>query len=141
MSKTKFAAIGGPGRSTLHTLGRRGYAPQPETLKKIDKFLLWEPGSAETVLKGGLPIRRGPTPTPHPALVPLSAVLDRQRRLLAQLTRWEQSIAQIKNELCESINHVNVAITDLKDLRRRDVLTAIPGTSGDGDADHGESAK
>ena len=68
MSKTKFAAIGGPGRSTLHTLGRRGYAPQPETLDKIDNFLLWEPGSAETVLKGGLPIRRGPTPTPHPAL-------------------------------------------------------------------------
>lgn len=140
MSKTKFAAIGGPGRSTLHTLGRRGYAPQPETLEKIDKFLLWEPGSAETVLKGGLPIRRGPTPTPHPALVPLSAVLDRQRRLLAQLTRWEQSIAQMKKELTESINHVNVAITDLQDLRRRDALTVTPATSDDGEADHGESA-
>jgi len=140
MSKTKFAAIGGPGRSTLHTLGRRGYAPQPDTLNKIDRFLLWEPGSAETVLQGGLPIRRGPTPTPHPALVPLNAVLDRQRRLLAQLTHWEQSIAQMKNELTESINHVNVAITDLKDWRRRDVLTVIPGTSGDGDADRGEGA-
>jgi hypothetical protein len=124
MSKTKFAAIGGPGRSTLATLGRRGYLPAHETLARIDKFLLWEPGSAETVLKGGLPIRRGPTPTPHPSLVPLSAVLDRQRRLLAQLTRWEQSIEQMKTEVAESINHVNVAIADLQDPRRRDAPTA-----------------
>jgi hypothetical protein len=123
MSKSKFAAIGGPGRSTLATLGRRGYQPAPETLDKIDKFLLWEPGSAKAVLEGGLPIRRGPTPTPHPSLVPLNAVLDRQRRLLAQLTRWEQSIAQMKPEVAESINHVNVAINDLQDPRRRDTLT------------------
>jgi hypothetical protein len=47
--------------------------------------------------QAGLPIRRGPTPTPHPALVPLNAVLDRQRRLLAQLTHWEQSMALMPN--------------------------------------------
>ena len=71
MSKSKFAAIGGPGRSTLATLGKRGYQPADDTLERIDRFLYWEPGSAEAVLKGGLPIRRGPTPAPHPSLVPL----------------------------------------------------------------------
>ena len=122
MSKSKFATIGGPGRSTLATMGRRGHQAAPETLDKIDKFLLWEPGSAEAVLNGEAPTRLGPTPTPHPSLVPLNAVLDRQRRLLAQLTRWEQSIAQMKTEVAESINHVNVAINDIQDPRWRDAL-------------------
>jgi len=97
MSKSKFAAIGGPGRSTMATLGKRGYLPATDTLDRIDKYLLWEPGSAEAVLKGGLPIRKtGTLTSPHPSLVPLNAVLDRQRKLLAQLTRWEQAIGQMK---------------------------------------------
>ncbi|MBO0882212.1 MAG: hypothetical protein J2P17_18120 [Mycobacterium sp.] len=122
MSKTKFAAIGGPGRSTLATLGKRGYQPAPDTLDRIDRFLLWEPGSALAVLKGGLPIRRGPTPTPHPSLVPLNAVLDRLRRMSARLARYEQGIQLMQEEVGEAINHVSLAISDLGDPRRREVL-------------------
>lgn len=122
MSKTKFAAIGGPGRSTLATLGKRGYQPAPDTLERIDRFLLWESGSALAVLKGGLPIRRGPTPTPHPSLVPLSAVLDRLRRMSARLARYEQGIQQMQQEVGEAINHVTLAINDLGDPRRREVV-------------------
>jgi hypothetical protein len=136
MSKTKFAAIGGPGRSTLATLGKRGYQPAPDTLDRIDRFLLWESGSALAVLKGGLPIRRGPTPTPHPSLVPLNAVLDRLRRMSARLVRYEQGIQQMQEEVGEAINHVTLAISDLGDPRRREVLDAPDtnriGTNGAG---------
>lgn len=124
MSKTKFAAIGGPGRSTLATLGKRGYQPAPDTLDRIDRFLLWEPGSALAVLKGGLPIRRGPTPTPHPSLVPLNAVLDRLHRMSARLARYEQGIQQMQEEIGEALNHVTLAISDLGDPRRRGVFDA-----------------
>jgi hypothetical protein len=123
MSKSKFAALGGPGRSTLATLGKRGYQPAADTLERIDKFLLWEDGSALAALRGGLPIRRGPTPTPHPSLVPLNAVADRLRRMYARLTRYEQGIEQMKQETLEAINHVTLAINDLGDIRRRDALT------------------
>jgi hypothetical protein len=123
MSKSKFAAIGGPGRSTLATLGKRGYQPAPDTLERIDRFLLWEPGSALAVLKGGLPIRRGPTPTPHPSLVPLNAVLERLRRMSARLARYEQGIAQMQQEVGEAINHVSLAIGDLNDPRRREMAS------------------
>jgi hypothetical protein len=123
MSKSKFAALGGPGRSTLATLGKRGYQPAADTLERIDKFLLWEDGSALAALRGGLPIRRGPTPTPHPSLVPLNAVQDRLRRIYARLTRYEQGIAQMKEETLEAINHVTLAINDLGDIRRRDALS------------------
>lgn len=122
MSKTKFAAIGGPGRSTLATLGKRGYQPAPETLERIDRFLLWEPGSASIVLKGGLPLRRGPALTPHPSLVPLNAVLDRLRRMSARLVRYEQGIQQMRQEVGEAINHVTLAIGDLGDPRRREMV-------------------
>ncbi|MBV8965070.1 MAG: hypothetical protein JO191_02725 [Mycobacteriaceae bacterium] len=122
MSKSKFAAIGGPGRSTLATLGKRGFHPAAETLERIDRFLLWEPGSAQAVLNGGFPVRHGPSPTPHPALVPLNAILDRQRRLLAQVTRWEQSLAQMKTDITEAINHAKLAISDLNDFSRPGVL-------------------
>lgn len=124
MSKMKFSRIGGPARSTLATIGRRGFHPAPETLARIDRTLLWEPGSAETALKGGLPIRRGADPNPPPTLVPLNAVLERQRRLLAQLTRYEQGIEQMKAEVQESINHVNLAMSDLEESWRRAVITA-----------------
>jgi hypothetical protein len=133
MSKTKFAAVGGPGRSTLATLGKRGYQPAPDTLERIDRFLLWEPGSALAVLKGGLPIRRGPTPTPHPSLVPLNAVLDRLRRMSARLARYEQGIQQMQQEVGEAINHVTLAIGDLSDPRRREVV-APPADSNRSEA-------
>ncbi len=67
--------------------------------------------------------------------MPLSAVLDRQRRLLAQLSRWEQSIAQMKVEVTEAINHVNVAITDLQDPRRLELLSG-DGLAATNGADH-----
>lgn len=124
MSKTKFAAIGGPGRSTLATLGKRGYQPAPDTLERIDRFLLWEPGSARAVLMGALPIRRGPSPTPHPSLVPLNAVLDRLRRMSARLARYEQGIQQMQQEVAEAINHVTLAISDLGDASRREVIAS-----------------
>jgi hypothetical protein len=129
MSKTKFAAIGGPGRSTLATLGKRGYQPAPETLERIDRFLLWEPGSALAVLKGGLPIRRGPAPTPHQSLVPLNAVLDRLRRMSARLARYEQGIQQMQQEVGEAINHVTLAISDLSDPRRREMVAPPAGSN------------
>jgi hypothetical protein len=133
MSKSKFAAIGGPGRSTLATLGKRGYQPAQDTLDRIDRFLLWEPGSAAVVLKGGLPIRRGPTPTPHPSLIPLNAVLDRLRRMLAPLSRYEQGIGQMKTEVNEAINHVALAVSDLEDLRRGIVPTTTDDTDSSDD--------
>ncbi|OMC13553.1 hypothetical protein A5736_22885 [Mycobacterium sp. SP-6446] len=138
MSKTKFAAIGGPGRSTLATLGKRGYQPAPDTLERIDRFLLWEPGSALAVLKGGLPIRRGPTPTPHPSLVPLNAVLDRLRRMSARLARYEQGIQQMQQEVGEAINHVTLAISDLGDPRRREVVD--PAAEADRSETNGAAA-
>ena len=124
MSKSKFARIGGPKRTTLATMGQRGYHLAPDTLARMDHFLHWEPGSAELVLKGGLPIRQGPDVTPPPSLVPLTAVLERQKRLLAQLTRYEQGIAQMKAEVEDSINQVNLAISDLDEEWHRAVITA-----------------
>lgn len=131
MSKSKFAALGGPGRSTLATLGKRGYQPAADTLDRIDKYLLWEDGSALAALRGGLAIRRGPTPTPHPSLVPLNAVQDRLRRIYARLTRYEQGISQMKDETMDAINHVTLAINDLGDIRRRDALSVFSETASD----------
>jgi hypothetical protein len=127
MSKSKFAAIGGPGRSTLATLGKRGYHPSHDTLERIDTYLMWEPGSAFAALKGGLPIRRGPAPTPHPSLIPLNAIKDRLRAVSARLRRQEQSLAQTRQDIDEMLNHVNLVISDLGDPRRRDALWS-PGT-------------
>jgi hypothetical protein len=138
MTKSRFAAIGGPGRSTLATLGKRGYQPSPETLDKIDTYLLWEPGSALVALKGGVPIRRGPAPTPHPSLIPLNAVKDRLRGLSARLTRQIQSSEQMLADVDEALKHVNLAIDDLGDPRRRDAL-AVPG-SGAASPVSGEAA-
>lgn len=139
MSKSRFATIGGPGRTTIATLGKRGVTPAVDTLEKIDRFLMWESGSAEAVLRGGFPVRRG-ADTPHPSIVPLNAALDRQRRLLAQLERMEQSIAQMKIEVTESINHVSVAIADIGSVRQHDMVPELPlavvnGTPG---AEHDE---
>lgn len=140
MSKSKFAAIGGPGRSTLATLGKRGYQTSSETLERIDTHLMWEPGSALAALKGGIPIRRGPAPTPHPALIPLSAIKDRLRVISARLVRQAQAIEQMQLDVEEAQRHVNLAIEDLGDPRRRDAVW-MPGTGSSSDdevdaADH-----
>src|SRR6185437_13741513 len=90
LSKVRFAEISGVGRSTLHTLGRRGYTPTPQTLERIDTHLLWEPGSAMAALKGGAPIRRGGDRSPHPSLIPITAVKERLRTLSARLLRQSE---------------------------------------------------
>lgn len=139
MSKAKFAAIGGPGRSTLATMGKRGYQPTSETLERIDTHLMWEPGSALAALKGGIPIRRGPAPTPHPALIPLNAIKDRLRVLGARTMRQQQALEQTQRDIEEAVRHVNLAIEDLGDPRRRDAVWT-PGTgfsrNGADAADH-----
>lgn len=127
MSKSRFAAIGGPGRSTLATLGKRGYQPTSETLERIDTHLLWEPGSALAALKGGIPIRRGPAATPHPSLIPLNAIKDRLRVLSARMMRQQQATEQAQRDIEEALRHVNLAIEDLGDPRRRDAMW-MPGT-------------
>ncbi len=136
LSKAKFAAIGGPGRTTLATMGKRGYKPTSETLEKIDTHLLWEPGSTLAALKGGMPIRRGPTPTPHPALIPLNAIKDRLRVLAARNMRHQQGLEQTQKDIEEAIRHVNLAIEDLGDPRRRDAV----GTPGTGNSRNGVNA-
>lgn len=133
MTKSRLVAVGGPPRSTLAALGKRGFQPSLDTLARLDTHLLWEPGSAAVTLKGGLPIRRGVTPIPHRSLVPLSAALDRLRRLAAQLSRYQDGISQMQTEVTEAINHVTLAISDLGDVRRRDVFTAKDsGTDDEG---------
>jgi hypothetical protein len=122
MSKSKFAAIGGPGRSTLATLGKRGYQPTSETLERIDTHLMWEPGSSLAALKGGMPIRRGPVPTPHPSLIPMSAIKDRLRVISARLLRQQQAIEQSQRDVAEALKHVNLVFDDLADPRRRDAV-------------------
>ena|SRR5271166_951993 len=130
-----------------HAAARPGHQParrieNGQAVPVHPGHLMWEPGSAEAVLKGGLPTHPGPTPTPHPALVPLSAVLDRQRQLLAQLNRWEQRIAQMKTEVTESINHINVALNDIEEFRRREGAgTETPSTNGLVGADHDDTAE
>ena len=67
MSKSKFAAIGGPGRSTLATLGKRGYQPADDTLERIDRFLYWEPGRRRPSSKAGCRSGEAPHPPRTPA--------------------------------------------------------------------------
>ncbi|MDP7707408.1 helix-turn-helix transcriptional regulator [Mycobacterium sp. TY815] len=119
MSKSRFAAIGGPGRTTLATLGTRGYRPTPETLDRIDTHLLWEPGSAMAALKGGVPINRGPALTPHPFLVPLSAIRDRLKVMKARAQRQRQALEQMERDIDDAMSHVDLVVDDLSDPRRR----------------------
>lgn len=130
MTKSRFAAIGGPGRTTLATLGTRGYRPTPETLDRIDTHLLWEPGSAMAALKGGVPINRGPAFTPHPALVPLSAIKDRLKVMKARAQRQQQALEQLERDIDDALSHVDLVIDDIGDPRRR--LTAQPQSPGTG---------
>lgn len=138
MSKSRFAAVGGPGRTTLATLGTRGYRPTPETLDRIDTHLLWEPGSAMAALKGGVPINRGPAVTPHPALVPLSAIKDRLKVMKARAQRQRQAMEQMERDIDDAMSHVDLVVKDLGDPRRR--LATQPGSPGEGTADDAHAA-
>lgn len=135
MTKSKFAALGGPGRSTLATLGKRGYTPTAETLDRIDMYLMWERGSALTALRGGRPIARGPSVAPHPALVPLNAMRDSVMTMKIRLKRQAQSVAQLQSEVDEAASMINVAISELGDPARHQVLH-VPdsGRPNEGDA-------
>lgn len=108
LSKVRFAEISDVGRSTLATLGRRGYTPTPQTLERIDTHLMWEPGSAMAALKGGVPVRRGPDPTPHPSLIPITAVKERLRTLSARLQRQTEAIARARDDVTEMQRHIDL---------------------------------
>jgi hypothetical protein len=108
LSKVRFAEISGVGRSTLATLGRRGYTPTPQTLERIDTHLMWEPGSAMAALKGGVPVRRGPDRTPHPSLIPITAVKERLRTLSARLLRQSEAIARARDDVTEMQKHIDL---------------------------------
>lgn len=138
MSKSRFAAVGGPGRTTLATLGTRGYRPTPETLDRIDTHLLWEPGSAMAALKGGIPINRGPAVTPHPALVPLSAIKDRLKVMKARAQRQRQAIEQMERDIDDAMSHVDLVVEDLGDPRRR--FATQPWSPGEGTAEGADAA-
>ena len=138
MSKSRFAAVGGPGRTTLATLGQRGYRPTPETLDRIDTHLLWEPGSAMAALKGGIPINRGPAVTPHPALVPLSAIKDRLKVMKARVQRQQQAIELMERDIDDAMSHVDLVVEDLGDPRRR--FATQPWTPGTGTANGADAA-
>lgn len=136
MSKSRFAAIGGPGRTTLATLGTRGYRPSAETLDRIDTHLMWEPGSAMAALKGGMPINRGPVFSPHPGLVPLSAIKDRLKVLKVRAQRQRAAIDQMERDIEDAMAHVDLLADDLGDPRRRfTTVESAPGTGTAEDAD------
>lgn len=138
MSKARFAKVGGPGRTTMATLGQRGYRPTPETLDRIDTHLLWEPGSALAALKGGVPITRGPAAAPHPALVPLSAIRDRLKVMKARAQRQRAALDQFEADIDDAMAHVDLVVGDLSDLRRR--MTSSPAVDeADSDEVDGDS--
>ena len=118
MTKVRFAEVSGVGRSTLATLGKRGYNPTPQTLERLDIHLMWEPGSAAAALKGGVPMRRGPVMTPHPALIPITSVKDRLRVLSARLLRHRESTEAALRDVAEMQKHVGRLYEDFQDPRR-----------------------
>lgn len=132
LTKARFAAIGGPGRSTLANLSRRGYVPTPETLDRLDRFLMWERGSALTVLRGGRPVPKGAA-VAHPALVPLNAVRDMLKAMQTRLQRQAQSVAQLLSDVEEALTRVDVAIAEV-DPSRRTAVDPDSGSPGEGDA-------
>ena len=114
LNKVRFAELSGVGRSTLATLGKRGYTPSAQTLERLDIHLMWEPGSAQAALKGGVPVRRGPAPAPHPALVPIASVKDRLRVLSARLLRQRDAIDRGLADVAEMQRHVNMLFEDFQ---------------------------
>ena len=117
ISKQRFAQIGGPGRSTMATLGSRGYAPSAETLHRIDTFANWEPGSSLEVLRGGKPTPRGNLVSPHRAVVPLNAAFDLLMQTKARLQRQDQAIEQVLSDVERVMSQISVVISDLEDPR------------------------
>jgi hypothetical protein len=109
------------------TLGTRGYRPAAETLDRIDTHLLWEPGSAMAALKGGVPISRGPVFSPHPALVPLSAIKDRLKVMKARAQRQRQALEQMECDIDDALAHLDLVVADIGDPRRR--LTGRTGSA------------
>ncbi|MEB3031744.1 hypothetical protein [[Mycobacterium] nativiensis] len=129
MSRSRLAAVGGPGRTTLSTLGSRGYQPTPDTLERLDTHLLWEPGSAYAALKGGEPIKQEVLVTMHPALVPLAAIKDRLKVIRSKAQRQAQTIEEMIREVDDAMAHVDLAVGDLgRSPQGFNAQAAKPGT-------------
>ena len=129
LSKQRFAAIGGPGRSTMATLGNRGYAPSAETMRRIDTFCAWEPGSTLEVLRGGMPTTLGIPMTQHRAVGPLNAAFDLLMQTKARLRRQDQAIEALQADVDRVMTQIGVVIADLENPQHY-----LPG-SGSGNAD------
>jgi hypothetical protein len=77
ISGAQMFARGGPSPSTMNKAltGDRGLSRS--TLERIDRALGWAPGSAETVMSGGTPIRiPAPSDAAHPAHEHVVTVLE-----------------------------------------------------------------
>ncbi|MGL5441237.1 MAG: hypothetical protein ACRDDJ_02045, partial [[Mycobacterium] stephanolepidis] len=113
LTRTKFAALGGPARTTIFQIGRRGTGLAEETLDKLDTTLLWKPGSTANVLRGGVPTPLGSASAPHASLIPLNAAMTQLRRLLARYDRMEKSIEVMRVDTEAAIRQVGLAMTEL----------------------------
>lgn len=118
MSKSRLAAVGGPGRTTLATMGKRGYSPNADTLERIDTHLMWEPGSALAALKGGKPVNRRIEVKPHPALVPVHSIIDRLKVLKTRVERQQQTIDQQIRDIDQALAQAYLVVEDLSPQQR-----------------------
>ncbi len=114
MTKSRFAAIGGPSRSSLATMGKRGFSTTPETLERIDTHLMWEPGSALATLKGGEPVALKVPQSAHPALVPLSAIRDRLKVFRARIIRQQDALDQTLRDVDEAMEYLDLVVEDIE---------------------------
>lgn len=119
ISRTKFAALGGPARTTLFELGRGGVTPSEETLARLDTTLLWEPGSTAAVLRGGDPRALNTGGSAHSSLIPLNAALTQLHRLTAKLTRLKKSVEVIEAEIEPIVSQVALALGELGETPQR----------------------
>lgn len=93
ISRTQMFARGGPSPSTMNKAltGDRGLSRT--TLERIDRALGWSPGSAESVMGGGIPTSHIPTPDAGcPAHDHVVAVLESLR---TQLHTAEQLVEDL----------------------------------------------
>lgn len=120
ISRTKFASLGGPARTTLFELGRGGITPSEETLARLDTTLLWKPGSTAAVLRGGEPLPLNTSGSAHSSLIPLNAALTQLHRLTAKLTRLKKSVEVIEAEIDPIISQVALALAELGGNQPRD---------------------
>lgn len=118
MSKSRLAAVGGPGRTTLATMGKRGYSPNAETLERIDTHLMWAPGSAFAALKGGKPVNLHIDVKPHPALVPVHSIIDRLKVLRTRAERQQQSLEQQLRDIDQALSQAYLVVEDLSPHQR-----------------------